>query len=292
MPYKRKVTLICILCVFSCLVLIVVVGCYISVTLQLIDVEDTCPCALQNDRGLCYVNASVQAFLSSQHFIRLLETYHDSKNMMVQHFRQIKQMMNENRSINLFDTYKTMFKEASDCINIHKSGGYALFVIEYIGWYIENDIHDSPFFSEDNYQQIKAIQRRKTCKGRHLIFFPLLKGNVQEVVRSGLEKNVDKDRFVFPDIFIVCRWHTHSNDTSTDSVICAETISIFGMKYELVSILVSTKNRATGVRHVCAICRRNKKWYEFDNNSVKVVHNKKLIFNNKQCSVAFYDRIV
>lgn len=249
-------------------------------------------CGIRNGMGICYLNSVMQALFSSEKFNELLTKYSTSENEMIQSLIEIRALMREGGIVNLLPVYKKMFNKADQGFNLSHKGGSPIFALEYIGKYMEKTIANDFFLAQENYEKTKEIQNDLSLCHRFLRFYPLLKGNVNEMLKNGLEKAIDKKSFRFPELLVVCLWNVHSyTDASHDRVVCNPEITVFGKKYRLVGLVVSVKSKKLRRRHAFAIGLRADKWYIFNDESIEMVKDKKCVFNNKFCSIALYDRV-
>ncbi|ELQ76868.1 putative Peptidase C19, ubiquitin carboxyl-terminal hydrolase 2 protein [Trachipleistophora hominis] len=248
-------------------------------------------CGLKNGMGICYLNSTMQALFSSKQFNELLTKYSSSNNEMIKNLIEIRAMMRKGKTLNLLPRYKKMFDKVGDEFDFSQEGGYPLHALEYIGIHMEKTIPNDFFLAQENYEKTKKIQSDESLKQRFLRFYPLLRGNVDEMLKNGLERTIDKKSFEFPKLLIVCLWNVHSyTDTTCDKIVCNPEVTIFGKKYRLVALVISVKGKRFGKKHAFAIGLRGNNWYVFNDEYIELIKNKKLVFNNKFCSIAFYDQ--
>lgn len=242
--------------------------------------------------GICYLNSVMQALFSSDRFNELLTKYSTSENEMIQSLIEIRALMCKGGTVNLLPVYQKMFNKADQEFNLSHKGGSPIFALEYIGKCMEKTIASDFFLAQENYEKTKEIQSDLSLYHRFLRFYPLLKGNVNEMLKNGLEKVIDKKSFIFPELLVVCLWNVHSyTDASHDRVVCNPEIIVFGKKYRLVGLIISVKSKKLRRRHAFAMGLRANRWYIFNDENIQMIRDKKCVFNNRFCSIALYDRV-
>lgn len=255
-------------------------------------VEEVIPCGLLNTSGICYINASIQSLLSSENFNKQIEAGGQSDNKIIQGLLNIKDEM---RSGALFDPlpyYKTMFSKDKKMSSFFNKGGCPSDTIAYIGWYMEKIIKKNFFFPKLISKKTEIIQLNFVGKGKKLLFAPDLVGSVPDMVKKGIEKYCHNRTFRFPRLFIIdLRTMRNKFTYSFSGDYCPLNLKIFDTNYRLVSIIISKEGKTADQSHVYSIGYRMGKWYKFNDHTVARIYDKRVVFNNTESFIAFYDKV-